>query len=119
MTAEKARVATGNKVVDLTRYIMARDGLTQDLAYALANGEKLTVFDCTYGGHRLEDFTPKGCKTSGCDVGVGGDLLLEEANRVISEEYPEIAARTNVCMPDEMMRRVGQSVAAASLPEIR
>ena len=34
MTAEKARVATGNKVVDLTRYIMARDGLTQDLAYA-------------------------------------------------------------------------------------
>ena len=51
--------------------------------------------------------------------GVGGDLLLEEANRVISEEYPEIAARTNVCMPDEMMRRVGQSVAAASLPEIR
>ena len=34
MTAEKARVATGNKVVDHTRYIMARDGLTQDLAYA-------------------------------------------------------------------------------------
>ena len=34
MTAEKARVATGNKVVDLTRYIMARDGLAQDLAYA-------------------------------------------------------------------------------------
>lgn len=34
MTAEKARVATGNKVVGLTRYIMARDGLTQDLAYA-------------------------------------------------------------------------------------
>ena len=34
MTAEKARVATGNKVVDLTRYIMTRDGLSQDLAYA-------------------------------------------------------------------------------------
>ena len=34
MTAEKARVATGNKVVDLTRYIMMRDGLSQDLAYA-------------------------------------------------------------------------------------
>ena len=34
MTAEKARVATGNKVVDLTRYIMSRDGLAQDLAYA-------------------------------------------------------------------------------------
>ena len=42
---------------------------------AKANNEKLTVYDCTYGGHRLEDFTPKGCKTSGCDVGIGGDLL--------------------------------------------
>lgn len=41
----------------------------------LNNKEKLTVVDCTYGGHRLEDFTTSGCKTSGCDVGVGGDLL--------------------------------------------
>ena len=51
--------------------------------------------------------------------GVGGDLLVETCNQVIAEEYPEIAAKTNVTMPDEMMRRVGQSVAAASLPEIK
>ena len=50
--------------------------------------------------------------------GVGGDLLLEVANQVIADEYPEITAKTQVCMPDEMMRRVGQSVAAASLPEL-
>ena len=50
--------------------------------------------------------------------GKGGDLLLEVANKVIAEEYPEVAAHTNVCMPDEMMRRVGQSVAAASLPAL-
>ena len=34
MTPEKARVAIGNKVVDLTRYIMSRDGVLQDAAYA-------------------------------------------------------------------------------------
>lgn len=34
MTPEKARVAIGNKVVDLTRYIMSRDGVSQDVAYA-------------------------------------------------------------------------------------
>ena len=39
-----------------------------------ANGDETTVIDCTYGNHHLYDFAGK-CKTSGCDVGVGGDLL--------------------------------------------
>ncbi len=51
--------------------------------------------------------------------GVGGDLIISECNRVLGEEYPELAAKVNVTLPDEMMRRVGQSVAAASLPEIK
>ncbi|MBQ9954310.1 MAG: ROK family protein [Eggerthellaceae bacterium] len=51
--------------------------------------------------------------------GVGGDLIISECNRVLAEEYPELAAQVNVTRPDEMMRRVGQSVAAASLPEIK
>lgn len=34
MTPEKARVAIGNKVVELTRYIMSQDGVSQDVAYA-------------------------------------------------------------------------------------
>ena len=49
--------------------------------------------------------------------GVGGDLVISECNRVLAEEYPELDAQINVTLPDEMMRRVGQSVAAASLPE--
>lgn len=50
--------------------------------------------------------------------GVGGDLVISECNRVLSEEYPELAKNINVTLPDEMMRRVGQSVAAASLPSL-
>lgn len=50
--------------------------------------------------------------------GVGGDLIVSECNRVLSEEHPELAAQINVTLPDEKMRRVGQSVAAASLPEL-
>ena len=38
------------------------------------NGDNTTVIDCTYGNHHLYDFTGS-CKTDGCDVGVGGDLL--------------------------------------------
>ena len=36
-----------------------------------------------------------------------------------SEEYPELYKKCAVMLPDEKMRRVGQSVAAASLPKIR
>ncbi len=50
--------------------------------------------------------------------GVGGDLIVSECNRVLAEEHPELAAQINVTLPDEKMRRVGQSVAAASLPEL-
>ena len=50
--------------------------------------------------------------------GIGGDLIISECNRILGEEFPELAAQVNVTLPDEMMRRVGQSVAAASLPAL-
>jgi hypothetical protein len=43
---------------------------------------------------------------------------LEGANQVLRAEFPEIAAQTNIQLPDEKSRRVGQAIAAASLPEI-
>ncbi len=51
--------------------------------------------------------------------GKGGDTILRICNEVLHDEYPELAAKCTVTLPDEKMRRVGQSVAAASLPEIR
>lgn len=51
--------------------------------------------------------------------GAGGDLLISECNRILEEEHPELAAQITVTLPDEKMRRVGQSVAAASLPETK
>ena len=50
--------------------------------------------------------------------GVGGELLIGECRRVLREEYPELAAQVTVMLPDEKARRVGQSIAAASLPEV-
>ena len=51
--------------------------------------------------------------------GVVGSVILESCLRIMKEEYPELAARVRVMLPDEKTRRVGQSVAAASLPEVR
>ena len=47
--------------------------------------------------------------------GKGGDLLLETCKKVLSDEYPEVNAAINLALPDEKFRRVGQSMAAASL----
>ena len=50
--------------------------------------------------------------------GRGGDILIEECKRVLKEEYPALAEKVTVMLPDEKARRVGQSIAAASLPEL-
>jgi predicted NBD/HSP70 family sugar kinase len=51
-----------------------------------------------------------------CTSGSGGDLILNGAMDVLRREFPEIAAAVNIQLPDEKSRRVGQSIAAASLP---
>ena len=52
--------------------------------------------------------------TSGC----GGPIILENAQNVLATEFPELT-HINIQLPDEKSRRVGQSIAAASLPELR
>ncbi len=49
--------------------------------------------------------------------GKGGEILLERAQEVLDKEFPELAKKINLNIPDENARRVGQSVAAASLPK--
>jgi predicted NBD/HSP70 family sugar kinase len=48
--------------------------------------------------------------------GSGGPLILDGARAVLAAEFPELAGRFHIQLPDEKSRRVGQSIAAASLP---
>ena len=50
--------------------------------------------------------------------GEGGTILLSRAQEVLDKEYPELAKKIQLHIPDEKSRRVGQSVAAASLPKL-
>lgn len=50
--------------------------------------------------------------------GRSGEILFQKAQEVLSQEFPEEAERITLLIPDEQSRRVGQAVAAASLPEI-
>ena len=48
--------------------------------------------------------------------GEGGQILLRTAQEVLDSEYPALSEKIVLHIPDENSRRVGQSVAAASLP---
>jgi predicted NBD/HSP70 family sugar kinase len=49
--------------------------------------------------------------------GKGGNIIIDKATSVLKEEFPELAKKINMQLPDESNRRVGQSIAAASLPK--
>lgn len=50
--------------------------------------------------------------------GRGGEIILEKAREVLAEEFPDVASSITLKIPEERERRVGQAVAAASLPEM-
>ena len=53
-----------------------------------------------------------------CTSGHAGDLLLEGVRTVWKAEFPELLEKVTLHLPDEKLRRIGQSVAAASLPAL-
>jgi predicted NBD/HSP70 family sugar kinase len=52
-------------------------------------------------------------------TGQGGDIVIAKAREVLKAEFPEVAGKITLHVPDEKSRRIGQAVAAASLPIIR
>ena len=51
--------------------------------------------------------------------GRGGDTIMNVCQKILAEEFPALNEKVEVIVPDEKTRRVGQSVAAASLPATR
>lgn len=49
--------------------------------------------------------------------GVGGEIIVKTAKKVLKEEFPSLGKKIQITIPDEQTRRVGQSIAAASLPK--
>ena len=52
-------------------------------------------------------------------TGKGGDIVLARAREVLNQEFPAVGKKIELHVPDEKSRRVGQAVAAASLPEVK
>ncbi len=73
-------------------------------------GYTIPWYDVFYG---LEHAMILGRVTSGA----GGELILSTARAIFAAGFPELAQRISMFLPDEKSRRVGQAVAAASLPQ--
>lgn len=50
--------------------------------------------------------------------GEGGAIIMAKAKEVLEKEFPELLDAVKLRLPDEKSKRVGQAIAAASLPEI-
>lgn len=57
--------------------------------------------------------------SGGVTSGAGGERMLAQATAVLRAEFPELAKTITCHMPEEKDRRLGQAIAAASLPVIK
>lgn len=64
--------------------------------------------------YELENVLILGRVTSG----KGGGIILEKANHVLQSDFPAYVSKIKIELPDEFSRRLGQSIAAASLPRL-
>jgi predicted NBD/HSP70 family sugar kinase len=51
-------------------------------------------------------------------TGPGAEILMDKAREVLQTDFPDLASTISIALPDEANRRVGQSIAAASLPSL-
>jgi len=51
-------------------------------------------------------------------TGEGGGVILSTARRVLQREFPEVEEGLRLHLPGEKEKRLGQAVAAATLPSI-
>lgn len=118
--APKAGIQLPAEVTDAERLKFVQEKLEAGHAGAEQIWQSMGIY-LGYGlAHYADFYDVKHVLILGrCTSGKGGEIILEGAKRVLQAEFPELAARLNIQLPDEKSRRVGQSIAAASLPEIR
>jgi predicted NBD/HSP70 family sugar kinase len=117
--APKAGIDIPPDITDAEKLKFVQDKLTAGHEGAVRIWQTMGVY-LGYGvAHYADFYEIKQVLILGrCTSGEGGKIILDGANEVLRKEFPELAARIHIQLPDEKSRRVGQSVAAASLPAI-
>ncbi len=99
------------RLAEMQRRLADGDAVARDIFTAVGRflGYAVAHADSFY---KLKRFLALGRVTSGG----AGDIIVKESTQVLREEFPEIAERVRIEMPDEKSKRHGQAVVAASLP---
>ncbi len=101
----------GDKLAEVQGYLKQGDERARRIF------ETIGVF-CGYGvAHYADFYDLKNVLILGrVTSGDGGQIILDQARAVLQSEFPDLSDIT-INLPDEKSRRVGQAVAAASLPQ--
>ena len=116
--APKAGISIPQDLTDADKLKFVQEKLEKGEPGAVRIWESMGVF-LGYGiAHYADFYSLRHVLILGrCTSGRGGSLLLESARQVLASEFPEHSA-IHIQLPDEKSRRVGQSIAAASLPAL-
>ncbi|HEY9152152.1 MAG TPA: ROK family protein, partial [Anaerolineales bacterium] len=117
--APKAEIEIPSQLTDADKLKFVQDKLEVGHEGAIKIWQSMGIY-LGYGlAHYADFYDIKHVLILGrCTSGRGGDLLLQGAETVLESEFPELAERIQLHLPDEKIRRIGQSVAAASLPSL-
>jgi predicted NBD/HSP70 family sugar kinase len=117
--AQTAGIRVPTDVPDVDRLAFVQERLESGHEGALQIWKSMGVY-LGYGIAQYADFYDiKHVLLLGrCTSGKAGTLLVEGAQNVLQAEFQELSGRISLHLPDENIRRVGQSVTAASLPHL-
>jgi predicted NBD/HSP70 family sugar kinase len=117
--AQTAGIRVPTDVPDVDRLAFVQERLESGHEGALQIWKSMGVY-LGYGIAQYADFYDiKHVLLLGrCTSGKAGTLLVEGARNVLQAEFQELSGRISLHLPDENIRRVGQSVTAASLPHL-
>ncbi len=117
--APRAGIEIPNDLTDAEKLVFVQKKLEQGHDGAVQIWKSMGIY-LGYGlAHYASFYEIKHALILGrCTSGQGGTLILEGANEVLRNEFPQLASRIHIQLPDEKSRRVGQSIAAASLPAL-
>jgi len=115
--APKAGIQIPVDLIDAEKLVFVQEKLENGQEGAVKIWQSMGIY-LGYGlAHYADFYEIKHVLILGrCTSGKGGTLILEGAKSVLQAEFPELADRIQIHLPDEKNRRVGQSIAAASLP---
>jgi predicted NBD/HSP70 family sugar kinase len=109
-----AGLALPEKLVVLQDRMRAGDGVARKVYETIGTSLGYAV------AHYADFYTLKHILILGrVTTGPGGDITIARAQQVLAAEFPALAPNVNIALPDEKARRVGQSIAAASLPSTK